>query len=309
GSQISAQRNSSELGHGLLSCWISSYHHHGLEYPGSNGSDREDNMGYCFNAEFAGPERDLVPAIEDRGLKTGKAMFQELTGLKKPILDKDHILHWHVLLLYAEVMSSDFIKDFCGTDITSRMLICLALEQNPLRNYVYPWPTVDETIQILKGQEEDVRFTTSSVTWMKLCDRFLPDKAIDLIDEAGSRVRLQEARELEKELRQITKEKNEAVCYVHTTHTLTSRQAYNGQSSKLKVMRRGETEIFCRYTDNRPKQPLWSTSTNLICWPDPGFVHTGFLKTTIIPPPCAVIGLLDGVHGRLSPPPGGEGGP
>ncbi|GJW55043.1 reverse transcriptase domain-containing protein [Tanacetum coccineum] len=29
GSQISAQRNSSELGHGLLSCWISSYHHHG----------------------------------------------------------------------------------------------------------------------------------------------------------------------------------------------------------------------------------------------------------------------------------------
>ncbi|GJT24301.1 reverse transcriptase domain-containing protein [Tanacetum coccineum] len=29
GSHISAQRNSSELGHGLLSCWISSYHHHG----------------------------------------------------------------------------------------------------------------------------------------------------------------------------------------------------------------------------------------------------------------------------------------
>ncbi|KAK6941604.1 ATPase, AAA-type, core [Dillenia turbinata] len=49
------------------------------------------------------------------------------------------------------------------------------------------------------------------------CDRFLPDKAIDLIDEAGSRVRLRhaqlpdEAKELEKELRQITKEKNEAV--------------------------------------------------------------------------------------------------
>lgn len=48
-------------------------------------------------------------------------------------------------------------------------------------------------------------------------DRFLPDKAIDLIDEAGSRVRLQhaqlpdEAKELDKELRQITKDKNEAV--------------------------------------------------------------------------------------------------
>ncbi|KAM0905429.1 hypothetical protein ACQ4PT_017399 [Festuca glaucescens] len=48
-------------------------------------------------------------------------------------------------------------------------------------------------------------------------DRFLPDKAIDLIDEAGSRVRLRhaqlpdEAKELDKELRQVTKDKNEAV--------------------------------------------------------------------------------------------------
>ncbi|CAI9300752.1 unnamed protein product [Lactuca saligna] len=56
--------------------------------------------------------KDLVSAIEERGLKIGKAMFQELTGLKKPILDKDRILHWPVILLYAEVMSSDFIEDF-----------------------------------------------------------------------------------------------------------------------------------------------------------------------------------------------------
>ncbi|KAJ9564816.1 hypothetical protein OSB04_000782 [Centaurea solstitialis] len=66
--------------------------------------------------------KDLVSAIEDRGLKVGKAMFQELTGLKKPILDKDHILHWPVLLLYAEVMSSDFIEDFCETDMFSAHL-------------------------------------------------------------------------------------------------------------------------------------------------------------------------------------------
>nr|GEX54766.1 retrovirus-related Pol polyprotein from transposon TNT 1-94 [Tanacetum cinerariifolium] len=48
-------------------------------------------------------------------------------------------------------------------------------------------------------------------------ERFLPDKAIDLIDEAGSRIRLrhgqlpEEARELKKDFRQITKEKKEAV--------------------------------------------------------------------------------------------------
>jgi len=92
-----------------------------------------------------------------------------------------------------------------------------------------PEPTVDETIQILKGLREryeihhKLRYTDESLvaaaklSYQYISDRFLPDKAIDLIDEAGSRVRLrhaqlpEEARELDKELRQITKEKNEAV--------------------------------------------------------------------------------------------------
>ncbi|KAL7139707.1 hypothetical protein ABFS83_09G072000 [Erythranthe nasuta] len=92
-----------------------------------------------------------------------------------------------------------------------------------------PEPTVDEAIQILKGLREryeihhKLRYTDESLVaaaqlaHQYISDRFLPDKAIDLIDEAGSRVRLrhaqlpEEARELEKELRQITKEKNEAV--------------------------------------------------------------------------------------------------
>ena len=45
----------------------------------------------------------------------------------------------------------------------------------------------------------------------------MPDKAIDLIDEAGSRVRLrhiqlpEEARDLDKELKSVSKEKDAAV--------------------------------------------------------------------------------------------------
>jgi hypothetical protein len=68
---------------------------------------------------FFSPEtlQGLVSAIEDRGLKIGRSMFRELTGLRKPALDKNNILHWPVLLLYAEVMSSDFIEDFCETDM------------------------------------------------------------------------------------------------------------------------------------------------------------------------------------------------
>ncbi|KAL5979406.1 ATP-dependent Clp protease ATP-binding subunit ClpC1 [Asimina triloba] len=57
--------------------------------------------------------------------------------------------------------------------------------------------------------------TTNVSLWCS--DRFLPDKAIDLVDEAGSRVRLlhaqlpEEAKDIDKEAKQITKEKNEAV--------------------------------------------------------------------------------------------------
>lgn len=78
--------------------------------------------------------KELVLAIENRGLKIGKAVFQELTGLKKPVLDKNNILHWPVLLLYAEVMSSDFIEDFCETDMFAVHLDMMFAEDQPL-----PW--------------------------------------------------------------------------------------------------------------------------------------------------------------------------
>ncbi|CAF2116778.1 unnamed protein product [Brassica napus] len=62
-----------------------------------------------------------LSAFENRGVKIGKAMYRELTGLKKPVLDQNNILHWPVLLLYAEAMTSDFVEDFCETDIAPNM--------------------------------------------------------------------------------------------------------------------------------------------------------------------------------------------
>uniref|UniRef100_A0A0D9VZ20 Uncharacterized protein n=1 Tax=Leersia perrieri TaxID=77586 RepID=A0A0D9VZ20_9ORYZ len=67
-------------------------------------------------AQAVSAAKDLVAAIEKRGLTLGKAAFQELTGVKKPKLDEKGVLHWPVLLLYPEVMSSDFIEDFPETD-------------------------------------------------------------------------------------------------------------------------------------------------------------------------------------------------
>ncbi|AQK40545.1 Chaperone protein ClpC1 chloroplastic [Zea mays] len=74
---------------------------------------------------------------------------------------------------------------------------------------------------LARGELQCIGATTldeyRKLSYQYISDRFLPDKAIDLIDEAGSRVRLQhaqvpeEARELDKELKQVTKQKNEAV--------------------------------------------------------------------------------------------------
>ncbi|HIK32360.1 MAG TPA: ATP-dependent Clp protease ATP-binding subunit [Oscillatoriales cyanobacterium M59_W2019_021] len=90
-------------------------------------------------------------------------------------------------------------------------------------------PTVDETIEILFGlreryeQHHKLKITDESLEAAAklsdryISDRYLPDKAIDLIDEAGSRVRLinsqlpPAAKELDKELRKVLKEKDEAV--------------------------------------------------------------------------------------------------
>jgi hypothetical protein len=60
--------------------------------------------------------------MEKRGIKLGEASYQELTGVKKPKLDDQGVPHWPVLLLYPEVMSSDFIEDFPETDSFSSHL-------------------------------------------------------------------------------------------------------------------------------------------------------------------------------------------
>jgi ATP-dependent Clp protease ATP-binding subunit ClpB len=64
-------------------------------------------------------------------------------------------------------------------------------------------PTVEDTISILRGlkekyeQHHKVRITDSAIVAAAtlsnryITDRFLPDKAIDLVDEAGSRLRMQ----------------------------------------------------------------------------------------------------------------------
>ena len=92
-----------------------------------------------------------------------------------------------------------------------------------------PEPTVDDALAILRGLRDryeahhQVRYTDEALVAAVelsdryITDRFLPDKAIDLIDQAGARVRLRmktpsiDLRDLEQQAEQLTRDKEQAV--------------------------------------------------------------------------------------------------
>jgi ATP-dependent Clp protease ATP-binding subunit ClpC len=89
-------------------------------------------------------------------------------------------------------------------------------------------PTVDETIEILHGLKDryeafhrvrisdEAILAAAELSDRYIRDRFLPDKAIDLIDQAGARVRLRMktkddgTRSLEEDLRRLARERDQA---------------------------------------------------------------------------------------------------
>jgi ATP-dependent Clp protease ATP-binding subunit ClpC len=89
-------------------------------------------------------------------------------------------------------------------------------------------PTVEETIEVLRGLKDRyeafhrVRISDEAIVAAAelsdryIRDRFLPDKAIDLIDQASARVRLRtqtkddDTRSLEDDLRRLTRERDQA---------------------------------------------------------------------------------------------------
>jgi len=117
-------------------------------------------------------------------------------------------------------------------------------------------PNVEESVEILKGIkdyyeeyhgvkisdkviEEACRMSERYIT-----DRFLPDKAIDVIDEAGSRVNLKnialyEAKKIEKRLSQITNESQDA--------------AESQDFEKMANLRQEELELKARLGDLEEK--------------------------------------------------------
>ncbi len=116
-------------------------------------------------------------------------------------------------------------------------------------------PTLEQTIDILMGireryeQHHKVTITDEAVkaaadlSIRYITDRHLPDKAIDLIDEAASRVRLRHAsappalREAQRELDRVTKEKDAAINNQEYEEAATLRESEAAAKEKVDELR------------------------------------------------------------------------
>ncbi|GAB3904147.1 ATP-dependent Clp protease ATP-binding subunit [Kibdelosporangium lantanae] len=118
-----------------------------------------------------------------------------------------------------------------------------------------PEPTVEDTIEILRGLRDryeahhQVRFTDEALVAAAeladryVTDRFLPDKAIDLIDQAGARVRLRagrrsgQTRELELRIEQLHRDKDQAIADEQFERASALRDEISGTRRDLQTVR------------------------------------------------------------------------
>jgi len=127
-------------------------------------------------------------------------------------------------------------------------------------------PTVEETIQILRHikhrYEEHHRLTISDEALVAaarlsarfITDRFLPDKAIDVLDEAASRVRIRHStvplslKEAEKALESVRREKEEAIASQQYEYAAELRNREVRLAEKLAQMQKDWREEQARET-------------------------------------------------------------
>ncbi len=124
-------------------------------------------------------------------------------------------------------------------------------------------PSVEDTIEILRGLRDkyeahhkvvitdEAIIAAATLSDRYITDRFLPDKAIDLIDEAASRARLNslncpdEVKELEEKLKRLTLEKNKAAKgenYAQAQKLMEEMNGVQDEINRLKAEWKGEKQ-------------------------------------------------------------------
>jgi len=140
-----------------------------------------------------------------------------------------------------------------------------ALERRFQPIFLQP-PSVDETIKILKGlrskYEAHHRVKLSDEA-IKACvtlsdryitERFLPDKAIDVMDETAARVKLSRfamptvIKELEKDLKRLNKEKNLHI----KLHDFEKGASVRNEEERVRKL---YEELYKKWREDQPKEP------------------------------------------------------
>ena len=119
-------------------------------------------------------------------------------------------------------------------------------------------PSVDETVEILKGLRDryeahhrviitdDAIKSAAELADRYISDRFLPDKAIDLVDEAGARLRIRrmtappELRELDEKIAEVRRNKEAAI----DDQDFEKAASLRDQESKLSEERKAKEEAW-----------------------------------------------------------------
>jgi ATP-dependent Clp protease ATP-binding subunit ClpC len=138
-------------------------------------------------------------------------------------------------------------------------------------------PSVDETVEILKGLRDryeahhkvqildEALVAAAKLSDRYIADRFLPDKAVDLIDEASSRVRLQatlppqSVRDIDNEIRKVKLEKDNVV----KTQDFEKAAAVRDREEKLRLEK---TRLEAEWQEKKAltdKEPLRVTEEDI----------------------------------------------
>jgi ATP-dependent Clp protease ATP-binding subunit ClpC len=126
-------------------------------------------------------------------------------------------------------------------------------------------PSVDETIEIIKGLRDryeahhKVKISDEAIeaaaklSERYITERFLPDKAIDVIDEAGARARLyattvpDDIRDIDREIENVTKEKESAVKSQEFEKAA-------GMRDKINELRRRRDDVRRKYENSKVRK-------------------------------------------------------
>jgi ATP-dependent Clp protease ATP-binding subunit ClpC len=124
-----------------------------------------------------------------------------------------------------------------------------------------PEPTVEDTLAILHGLRDryeahhQVRYTEEALSAAVelsdryITDRFLPDKAIDLVDQAGARVRLRtktpgvDLRDLERRAEELRRDKDQAVASEQYEQASRLRDEIEETRRQIELRKEGQSAV------------------------------------------------------------------